>query len=123
MVRKQLKRFFRSHFKNIIDILSFICTLQCFFVVSLSMAYFTRYINIRQEVHGDHFHAVSLAGFTSSALRIEGEAAFVIASEPCLRRMCEYIADIVEYAGICCRIGTRCSADRILVDLYKLVDV
>ena len=66
-------------------------------------------------------HSFSLSEAFKRALfeKIEDEYDLTIGQEA----YNEYIADIVEYTGICCGIGTRCSADRILVDLYKLVDV
>ena len=87
------------------------------------MADLARHIDVRQEVHGDDLDAVTLTGFTAAAFDVERETAFVITAQSRLRCLGIDITDIVEYTGIGSRIGTRCTADRILVDLYKLVDI
>ena len=87
------------------------------------MAYLTRYIYIRQEVHGDHLDTVTLAGFAAPALDVEGEASLVIAAQLRFRRRREHITDIIEDPGIGGRIGPRGPADGILVDLHEFVEV
>ena len=107
-----MKRLFYRHIQNIINAFSFIFYFQRLAVIAFAAADFTRNVNIRQEMHLDLQDTVSGAGFTASAFYIEAESSFFIAA--CLGILCrrKQITDLIKYAGVRCRIGTRCSPDR-----------
>ena len=123
MIGEVAECLFGSHLQHIVDVLSLEGDLQGLFVVPLSPAYLTGYVDVRQEVHPDDAYTVSLAGFTASAFGIEGESSLIIAAQPGFRCIGEDLADIIEYPGIGCGVGPRCSADGILVDLHQLVNI
>ena len=103
-ILKELKCLFYSHIKDIVDILALISDFQSLVVVSLTSADFTWYINVRKEVHLDLDDTVSSAGFTASALDVEGESSLLVT--PCLGvgSSGKEVSYHVKYAGIGCRI-------------------
>ncbi len=82
----------------------------------------TSHIDIRQEVHLDLDDAVALTGLAASALHIEREAARLITARLGFRQTRKPVADRREGARIGCRVGTRRTTNRRLVDIDHLVE-
>ena len=118
---KKFQRLFHRHVQYIINCLSFIFHFQSFSVIAFSSTHFTRYIYIRQEMHLNLNDSISAAGLTASALHIEAESSFFIASRFCIRCCCEQITNQIKYTRICCRIGTRCSSNRRLINVDHFI--
>ncbi|MNE50429.1 hypothetical protein D3C80_1450020 [compost metagenome] len=70
---KELTGFFDGHIQHFVDCLALVLNLQRFAVIAFASALIARHINIRQEVHFDFDHAVTLTGFTASAAHVKAE--------------------------------------------------
>ena len=68
---EEFERFLDRHVQHIVDALPPVFHFQRLAVVSLSVAHFTRNIDIRQEVHLDLHDAVALTCLAAPALHIE----------------------------------------------------
>ncbi|MNZ73816.1 hypothetical protein D3C78_922440 [compost metagenome] len=68
------------HLQHLGYVLALVLHLQRLSVIALALAYLTRHIHIRQEMHFNLDDAVSTARFAASALHIEAKAAFLIAA-------------------------------------------
>ena len=117
------KRFFHRHFQHVRNVLSLEMHLQRVPVIALSVAHVTGDVYVRQKVHFDLFHAVSLACFAPSAPDVEGKSAGFIAFCFGVRGAGKQIPDIGKQTGIGCGIGAWGSADRALVDVDHLVQI
>ena len=93
-----------SHFKHIVDRLALVVDFKSLAVIASALAHFAGNINIRQEVHFDLDYAVTLAGFTASALDIERESAACVSVSLCVVGLGEQVADIGENSRIRCGI-------------------
>src|SRR5271156_3975593 len=67
-------------------------------------------------------HAVALTGLAAPAFDVEAEAPRFIAPCTRFRDCCEDLADGRKQAGVGGGVGTRCTADRALIDLDDTVD-
>ena len=87
------------------------------------MAHFAGNVHVRQEVHFDLQSAVALAGFTASALHIEGETARTVASY--LRFLCfrEQLTNRIPHARIRRRVRTWRTTDRRLINVDNLIEM
>ena len=115
--------FVNGHFQDIVDILSFILYGKGVFLISASPAFRADYIDRRQEIHLDDLYPCSLAFFAASSGYVEREPSGLEAPHFRIRCVLEQLSDVVEYPGECCRIASRCSPYRALVDFYQFVDV
>src|SRR5579884_495292 len=97
--------------------------LQCFAIVALAFTHFTGYIHIRQEVHLDFDDTLTLTGFTTSSLYIEGEAPRCVTANACLWDLCKEFPDAGEGVGVGSRVRARCASDRRLIDVDNLVQI
>ena len=91
-------------------------------IVARPLTDFARHIDIRQEIHLDFLQSAALAGFTAAAPHIETEMAGGIFFPLCFSCRREQVANQAEHAGICRRVGTRRTPDRILGHGNHLVD-
>ena len=87
------------------------------------MADLTWHIDIRQEVHFDLQDTVAAAGLASAALHIKAESSLLVAARLGILRCRKQVADLIEQTCVRCRIGTRCSSDRGLVDVDDLIEL
>ena len=101
---EELNALINSHFQYIIYRLSLIMHIKGLAVVALTLAHLAGNVNIRQEVHLYLDYTVTLAGFAASALDIERKATACIAMSLSIGSFGKKLADIAEYARICCRI-------------------
>ncbi|MNJ44472.1 hypothetical protein D3C77_395260 [compost metagenome] len=123
-LRNVLEKFsshFYCHFQHVRYALVLVFHLERFTVVSLSFTYFTRHVNIRQEVHFNLDNPVPPAGLAAPSLNVKAKAAFLIAANFRFRGLREKIANIVKYARISCWVRTRRPANRGLVDIDDLL--
>ena len=74
-------------------------------------------------MHFNLHYSVTLTAFTAASLDIKGKSARRVSPALCVRGHCEKLPDIIEYARVGCRIGTRCSADWRLVNVDNLVKI
>ena len=117
------QRFIHRHFQHFRDGLALILHFQGLAVIPLAAADLTGHIHIGEEVHLDFQHAVTAAGFTASALGIEGEPPRAIAAALCLGQGGEEVADVVKEAGVGCRVGAGRAPDGTLVNGDNLVQM
>ena len=74
-------------------------------------------------MHLDLHQAVAGAGFTASALRVEGKTPLIVTAQPCVLGGGEQIADIVKQPRVGRRVGAGGSPDGALVQGNDLVDI
>ena len=67
--------------------------------------------------------SITAAGFASSALDIETESTLLVSACLCIRCRRKQIPDHVKHTGVSCRIGTRRTTDRRLIDVNDLVQL
>ncbi len=74
-------------------------------------------------MHLDLFRTLPLTMFTSPALDVKAEPARLVTAY--LRLSChgKELPDQIEHTGVSCRVASRRSADRRLIDLDDLIDV
>ena len=123
MVFEEAEGFLHRHIQHFTDILSLPGDFQGLPVIPAAVADVTGDIQIRQEVHLNPLHTVSLAGLAAAALDVEGEAVFLIAPGLGLRAEGKQLADQVKQAGIGGRIAPGRPADGALVDHDDLVQL
>ncbi len=92
-------------------------------VVSLAAADFALHVNVREKIHFDAALPFALASFAASAGNVERESSRLVSALARFRQHGVEIANLREYAGIGCRIGTRRAADRRLIDANDFIDV
>src|ERR1700758_2085645 len=92
-------------------------------IVTASVTYFAEDVDVGEEVHLDAALAFALAGFTASALDVEGEAAGFVAALAGLGEHGEEVADGGEDSGVGGGIAARGAAYGGLVDFDDLVDL
>ncbi|VVB67153.1 Uncharacterised protein [uncultured archaeon] len=110
-----------GHIQHLGDGPAPVIDLQRLAVVAGALALLTLNEHIREEVHLDLDQPVALAGLTAATVHIEGETAFLVASDLGLLGLCKCLSDGIEDLGICRRIGARSPADGALVDDDYLV--
>ena len=120
---EELRSFLHGHIQNIKNALSFIFDIQCLSIITFSAANFARNIHIRKEMHLDLNNTVAAAGLASSAFYVETKTSLVVTFRFCIGCGCKQVADQVKYTGVRCRVGTRRSSDRRLVDGNDLVQL
>ena len=87
------------------------------------MTNFTGNIDVRQEIHLDFIHPITLAGFAAAAFYVKAETALFIAPDLGLIRRGKKRPDMIKYAGIGDRVRPGRPADRTLVDVDDLIDL
>src|SRR5438874_4416651 len=97
--------------------------LQGFAIVALAFTHLTWYIHIGQEVHLDFDDTLTLTGFTTSSLYIEGEASGCVTANACLRDLCKEFTDTREGIGVGSRVRAWGASNRRLIDVNNLVQV
>src|SRR6201986_1367931 len=100
------------HLEDVGDVLALEAHLERLPVVALAVALLARDVYVRQEVHLDLDLAVAAAHLATTTLDVEREAAGLVATGACLRRLGEELAYLVEQADVGSGIGARRSADR-----------
>ncbi|MNE82417.1 hypothetical protein D3C80_1791390 [compost metagenome] len=79
-VLEELGGILHGHLQHIGNALAFIFNFQRLPVVAFAFAYFTRYIDIRQEVHFNLNDSVPAASLTAPALHVKAEPALLEAA-------------------------------------------
>ena len=74
-------------------------------------------------MHLDFEQTVTRARLASTALDVKRESSGAVAAHFCILRRGEQVTDIVEHAGIGCRVGTRRTSDGRLVDIDDLIQI
>ena len=92
-------------------------------VVSLPMANVARHVDVGQEMHLDLDETIALARLATAALHVERETARSITALARFLYLREQFADRREQSRVGCRIRTRRTADRTLIDADNLVEV
>ena len=111
------------HIQYIGNIFPFVSDFERLPIIAFSLADIAGNINVRQEMHFDLDQAVAGTGLTTSPFDIKGKASLPVASKLGVLRRGKQIPDIVENAGICCRIGARRPSDRALIQLDHLIHI
>ena len=112
-----------GHVQYIGDALSLVSYLQRFTVVSLAVAYLTRYIDIWQEVHLDGLVSISATRFASATLHVEGESTWFVTTDLGFWKSYKQRADVAEHTCVGSWITARGSAYRTLIYIHYLVDI
>src|SRR5699024_5957439 len=95
----------------------------CLAVIALALAGFAGHLNVRKEIHLNHFHPSALAGFTTPAFDIERKTTRLIATDLRFWQVNEKIPDVGEHACIGRRRGDPGTTDARLFDFDYLIDV
>src|SRR6185312_6680202 len=90
-------------------------------VVTLAPANLAQHVHIRQEVHFDATLALTLASLAAPATDVEGETPGLVSAFPRFRQHGVQIANLSEYSGVSCRIGTRRASNGRLINANHLV--
>ncbi len=122
-VLEERQCFLNIHVEHFGDVLAPERYSERFPVEARSVALLAHHPNIGQEVHLDPALPVAHARLTAPALHIEAEAARRIPPALGLRHAREQAAYVVEDANIRGRVRARGAADRILRDVYNLVEM
>src|SRR5699024_10126610 len=93
---KKVRCFFHGHLQYITDGFPFIANLKGFSVKSLSLAGFTFYMDIRKEIHFDHFYSCSPAGFATPSFYIKTKSPGLITSDLSFGSLCKKSSDLVK---------------------------
>ena len=120
---KEYSRLFDGHLQHFVDALALVFDLKGFTVVALALAHIARHVDVREKVHFYLDQAITLTGFTASALHVEGETPRAITAGAGLRHAREQFTDRGKQPGVSRRVGARRSANRALVDVDDLVQV
>ena len=96
---------------------------QGFLIVTAAVTYLAEDINIRKEVHFNAALTVTLTGFASATLDVEGEAAWFVAALARLGKHGKEVADGGEDAGVGGGIGAGGASNGRLIDLDDLVEL
>ena len=105
---EELECVLNGHIEDFCDVSSFVFNLQRLTVVALAFADVTGDVDIRQKVHFNLGHTVTLAGLTASATDIETKAAWLVATRTCFLRAGK---ELTNRRGNTC-IGRRVRAGR-----------
>ena len=109
---EELGRLLDRHLQHFGDRLAFVVHLQRLAVVAGPLAHLARHVDVWQKVHLDLDRAVAGAVLAAPALDVEREPALQVAADLRLGRLAEQLADVVEDAGVCRRVGARGAPDR-----------
>src|ERR1700727_1598692 len=71
LVLEKSKGFVDAHFQYIVDVLFAIGDLKDLVLESLTVAYFTREVNVGKELHFHHLFAFAFAGVAAAAVDVE----------------------------------------------------
>ena len=74
-------------------------------------------------MHLNAYDSVAAACLASASFNIEAESSFLVSAEFCFRKACEQITNVIEHSRIGRRVGTRCFADRRLVNVDHFVNI
>ena len=119
---EELEGLVDGHVEHFGDVLALEEDIERFAVVALAVADLAGDRDVGQELHLDLDIALALAGLAATALDVEGEAARLVAAQPCLGDRGEELADRREHAGVGRRVRARSAADGRLVDVDHLVE-
>ena len=108
-----------GHVEYISDALSLVAHFQCLSVVSLAVANLAWHHHVGKEVHLDGLISISATSLASTALHIEGEATWLVATNLRLWQSYEEGADVAEHTRVSGWVAARGSADRTLIE-YSL---
>ena len=122
-VGEELARLVHRHVEHLVDVLTLVAHLKRLLVIALALTHVAGHIHIRQEVHLDLQKAVARAGLAAAALDVEGKPARPVAARLGVRRFGEQVANVIEHAGIGCRVGARRAPDGRLVNIDHLVQI
>ena len=120
---KEILRHLHSHIQHIRNGLPFEFYLQGFTIVARALAGFTFHIDIRQEVHFNFDHPITLAGLAAPTFDIKRKTPRFIPARLGLGQTSEPIADRSECARIGGRIGSRRATNGALVNINDLVEM
>ena len=112
---KKCHRLVHGHVEHVGDVAALVVDLKRLAVVAPAVARLAGHVHRRQKVHFDFQHTSALAFFATPALDVEAEPAGTVAAYLRCRQPGEQIADLVEDAGVCCRVAARRAADRRLI--------
>ena len=78
MASKKFTGFFDGHLQYFINALAFVLHFQGFTVVAFAFTDITGHIDIRQEVHLNLDHTITLTGFTTATFDVKAEPSRLI---------------------------------------------
>ena len=123
MVFEEGEPLLHRHLQHLVDILPLPGDLQGLPVIPPTVAHLAGHVQIRQEVHFDLLHPVSLAGLAPAPLHVEGEAVLLISPGLGLRGQGKQLPDQVEHASIGGGIAAGRPTNGALIDHDDLVQL
>src|SRR5690606_14052402 len=91
-------------------------------IVSFALTDVACDVHVGKEVHLDLYDTIALAGFASTALDVEREAARLIATRLGFRQSGKPVTNMRKCSRVGGRVGARRASNRGLVDVDDLVD-
>ena len=122
-VFEKFHRIVDGHIQDLRDILFLVVNFQGFAIVTSSMADFTSYVYIWQEVHFNLDNTITRAGLTATALDIKTKTTLLIATNLGFICLSEEVTNIVKYTCIGSRVRPRCSSNWTLINVYQTIDM
>ena len=111
------------HVEYVGNALALVFNLQRFAVISSASAHLTGHENVGQEMHFNLNNTVTETVLASAARYVEREPACLVAPFLRVGSHGKKVADCVEYARIRCRVASRCSANRRLVNRDDFIEI
>ncbi len=118
---KELHRLVDGHIEHVGNRLTLELHFQRLAVVSLATTFLTGHEHVGQEIHLHRLVAIAVALLATAATRVEREAPGLVGSDLGFGQVDEQGADVGEHASIGRGIGSRCAAQRRLVDGDHLI--
>ena len=112
---------FDCHFENFVDVLSFVGDLQGLPVIALALTDITGDIYVRQKVHLHLDHTVTLTCLAATSLNVERESSGFVTTATSFLCAGKQLSHGGKDAGVSRWIGSRCAADRALINIHDFV--
>ena len=119
-----LEEFYRiidRHVQNLGNILLLVVDFQSLTIIAGAVADLTGHIDVRQEVHLNLDNSITRAGLAATTLDVKAETALLVAANLSFISLGKQIANIVKDSSIGGWIGTRCPANRTLVNINQSI--
>ena len=109
---EHIRRLFHRHLQHIGDGVPLVGDLQRLPIEASALADVALHVDVRQEVHLDHIHALATAGLTPTTLDVEAELPHLITTGLGLHRCGEHLTDRIEGSGVRGGVGAGGPPDR-----------
>ena len=123
MMGEEFQGFTDRQLQNVRDGISLVQDLKRRFIEAFALTFLATHKDIREEMHFDFAHAISLARLASASLHIEGESAGLVALHARFRKFREEASDLVEDFDVGRGIASWRAADGALVDVDDFIEL